>query len=235
MAARDLWVFDRKLLLGHHAGLLGKAVAMRALVGDRHAHVLSLGRHLRERETQRVGPKRLDQIDRVDAVALALAHDAAVAVEHDRVDVDLRERHAPAGAARRAAGDGGQLPGPVKRQRHHGHARDPERNDPAAGAEHVGGEEEIEVAGGREQARGNRERSRAGGLFCSPFRVACSLVPMRPAERAHRPEGGTEPCVEDVGVLFESGFVQQGPDGLVFPGIAHANQVLTFQLARDGL
>ena len=68
----------------------------------------------------------LDQVHRVEHVALALAHLVAVRVVHQAVDVDVAERH---------------LAGEV--QRHHDHPGDPEEDDVVAGDQHVGGQEQV--------------------------------------------------------------------------------------------
>ncbi len=47
----------------------------------------------REREAQRVGAVFVDQFERIDDVALRLRHLGAGGVAHQRVDVDVVERH----------------------------------------------------------------------------------------------------------------------------------------------
>ncbi len=65
---------------------------------------------------QRVERDAVDQVDRVQRVALGLRHLLAVVIAHDAVDVDVAKRH-PAGE-----------PG-----RHHDHPGDPEEDDVEAG------------------------------------------------------------------------------------------------------
>ena len=94
---------------------------MRAFELDRHAHVLRLGRQIGQAEPQGVGPELLDHVDRVDAVALRFRHPLAVAVEDFGMDEHVVERH---------------LAHVVQPGQHH--PRDPQRDDVAAGDQHVG-------------------------------------------------------------------------------------------------
>ena len=72
----------------------------------------------------------VDEIDRVDRVALRLRHLLALGVAHDGVDVDVAERHLA-----------GEVPG------HHHHARHPEEDDVVARHQHRGGQEHFQVLG----------------------------------------------------------------------------------------
>ncbi len=91
-----------------------------------------------------------------------------MAVLHHWVNVDITEGQPPVQEV------------PVE----HHHAADPQRDDPAGGAQHIGGVEGIEQAFGFRECRG-----------------------IGPAHGAHRPKGRREPCVQHVGVLGEaSGF-----------------------------
>ena len=72
-------------------------------------------------EAQGVGAVEVDDVERVDAVALRLGHRLAEAVEHLRVDVDVVERH---------------LAEVVQPGDHH--PRHPERDDVAARHQHAG-------------------------------------------------------------------------------------------------
>ena len=76
------------LLLDRH-----QRIAVRTDVADRHAVVLRLGGHVHHDETQGVGAVAFDDVERIDAVALALGHRLAEAVEDLRMDVDVVERH----------------------------------------------------------------------------------------------------------------------------------------------
>ena len=70
----------------------------------------------------------VDEVQRVQRVALGLGHLLAVGVAHQRIDVDVAERH---------------LAGEV--QRHHDHPGDPEEDDVKARDEDRGGQERLEV------------------------------------------------------------------------------------------
>ena len=96
-------------------------VAERADDLDREFQVLSAGAHVQQRVAHRVGAVTLDDVERVDAVALALGHDLAVAVEHGAMDHHVAERLL---AQQLFA--------------HHDHARHPEIDDSARGHERVG-------------------------------------------------------------------------------------------------
>ena len=109
-------------------GLLDPRLAMRALEFDRHPHVLRLGGHAHHPKPQGVGTERVDHVERVDAVALALAHRLAVAVEDFRVDGDICEGNLPC----------------IKKPHDH-HPRDPERDDVTAGDERGRGIEAVEL------------------------------------------------------------------------------------------
>jgi hypothetical protein len=105
------------LLLHRHQG-----VAVGADIRDGHARILRLGGHHGHLEAEGVGAVAVDDVERVDAVALALAHGLAKAVGDLRVDVDLGERNV-AGVVE-AADD---------------HAGHPQRDDVARGGKHAGG------------------------------------------------------------------------------------------------
>ena len=59
---------------------------------DGHADVLRLGGHAGQGEAHGVGAVAVDDVQRVDAVAQALGHLAALAVLDHRVDVHVAER-----------------------------------------------------------------------------------------------------------------------------------------------
>ncbi len=92
------------------------AVALDAL--RRELDVAALGGHGGEREAQRIRPVLIDEAQGVHDVPLGLAHLLAALVAHERMDVDVAERH---------------LVHEV--QAHHHHARDPEEDDVEAGDE----------------------------------------------------------------------------------------------------
>src|SRR5574340_1015604 len=75
---------------------------------------------------QRCERDAVDQVDRIEHVAFALAHLVAVRVEHQAVDVDVAKRH--------LAGEVG---------RHHDHPSDPEEDDVVAGDEHRRRQEQV--------------------------------------------------------------------------------------------
>ena len=94
---------------------------MRTDVRHRHPAVLVLRRQVDHAEAQGVGAVAVDDVKRIDAVALALAHSLAETVENLRVNVHVAERH---------------LAHVVEAGQHH--ARHPERDDVAARHQHVG-------------------------------------------------------------------------------------------------
>ncbi len=77
---------------------------------------------------QRVDVDTVDEVERVEGVALRLRHLLAFLVAHQRVDVD--------GAKRHFAGEVG---------RHHHHPRDPEEDDVEAGHQHRRGQERPQL------------------------------------------------------------------------------------------
>ncbi len=88
----------------------------------------------------------VDQIDRVEHIALALAHFLAVRVEHQTVDVNVLERH---------------LAGEVRG--HHDHPGDPEENDVEARDQHRGGQEQVHLLRRFGPAQGG-EGHQCGGI-----------------------------------------------------------------------
>ena len=94
---------------------------------------------------QRFEVDAVDQIDRIDDVALRLRHLVAVLVADQPGDVDLAERHVA-----------GEL------QAHHDHARDPEEDDVEAGHQHAGRIERLQLARLLRPAE-RRERPQRGG------------------------------------------------------------------------
>ena len=77
---------------------------------------------------QRLEGDAVDQVDRVEHVALGLAHPLSVRVAHQTVDVDVAEGHLA-----------GEL------QRHHDHPGDPEEDDVVAGDEHARWQEQLQL------------------------------------------------------------------------------------------
>ena len=87
----------------------------------------------------------VDQVHRVEHVAVGLAHLAALRVAHQAVDVDMAERH---------------LAGEVRG--HHDHPGDPEEDDVEAGDEHAAGQEQVLLHRlGRPAQRGKGHQRRA--------------------------------------------------------------------------
>ena len=109
--------------LGEARGVpqLGREIAIALDARGRELDVAPLRGHGGEREAERVGAVAVDQLERIDDVALRLRHLLALLVADQRVDVDLAERH---------------LVHEV--EAHHHHAGDPEEDDVEAGDEHVG-------------------------------------------------------------------------------------------------
>ena len=109
-----------------YAGMPSGKLLLRPLAHERRGlGPPQAGRPLLE---QRLERDAVDQVHRVDDVALGLRHLLAVVIAHDAVDVDVAERH-PAGEV----------------GRHHDHPRDPEEDDLVAGDQHRG--REIELVG----------------------------------------------------------------------------------------
>src|SRR6266481_2041371 len=90
-------VFDRRAIvhLGEAAGVpeLGREIAVALDALGRQLDVAALCRHRGEREAQRVGAEVVDQMQRIDDVALRLRHLGALLVADERMDVDGRERY----------------------------------------------------------------------------------------------------------------------------------------------
>ncbi len=122
-----------------HAVHLGKAGGVPDL-GDEIAESLDMTRpqpgiaahrgHAGQGHAQRIGAVFVDQIQRVDDVALRLRHLRALFVAHQAVDIDGVEGH----VARHL-------------QLHHHHPRDPEEDDVKAGHQHAAGMEGLELFG----------------------------------------------------------------------------------------
>ena len=115
----------------HEAGgvpYLGAEVAADLELFVRDVDILPRGRNHQQRETQGVGAVFLDNVERIDGIAEALGHLAALVVAHGTVDVDRVEgdvaHHLQAG---------------------HHHARHPEEDDLAGGHQRAGGIVELEV------------------------------------------------------------------------------------------
>ena len=107
----------------------GRGVAAgRGVLDHRHPHILRLGGHPGQREAQGIRPVRVDDLQRIDAVAEALLHRPAFAVLDHRMDIHITERHVAHVV-----------------QAHHDHAGDPQRDDLAGGDEHVRRVKGLEV------------------------------------------------------------------------------------------
>ena len=107
---------------------------------------------------QRLEVDAVDEVERVEHVALRLRHLLAFLVAHDRVDVDVAKRH--------FAGEVG---------RRHDHPRDPEEDDVEAGDEHRRRQERLELP---RLARA----SRASSGTTAPTRTRCRARPRRCVE-----------------------------------------------------
>ena len=109
--------------LGEARGVpqLGGEVAVALDAALRQLDVAPLRRHRRQREAQRVGAETVDEVERIDDVALRLRHLRALLVADEGVDVDVAERHLAA-----------------EMQAHHHHPRDPEEDDVEAGDQRAG-------------------------------------------------------------------------------------------------
>ena len=119
----EIWRQRAAVHLGKAAGVpeLGREIAIAFDAAGREFDVAALRRHRSQRETQRVRAVSVDQVQRIDDVALRLRHLRALLVADEGVDIDRRERrflhevHA-----------------------HHHHPGDPEEDDVEAGHQHVG-------------------------------------------------------------------------------------------------
>ena len=140
--------------------------------------VLGPGLHVADDVAHGVGAVFLDDVFRVDAVALALAHPLALAV----LDVGVDE----------AVGEGDVA---EEVEPHELHPGDPEGDD-VAGRDQAGAR--VVVAQAIRRGRRRRPRGRWPGS-------SSAVAGIGPAERAERPEGRAEPGVEDVGILLEAG------------------------------
>ena len=101
---------------------LGGEVAVTLDAVLRHLDVATLGRQRGQGEAQGVGAVFVDQLQRVDDVALGLRHLLPVLVAHQGMDVDGAERHVA-----------------HEMDAQHHHAGDPEEDDIEAGDQHVAG------------------------------------------------------------------------------------------------
>ena len=98
---------------------------------------------------QRIQPDAVDQVDRVEHIALRLGHLVAVAVAHQAVHVDLVKGHLAV----------------PELEPHHDHARDPEEDDIEAGHQHAGGVEIPEafaLFGPAQRGEGPERRAEPG-------------------------------------------------------------------------
>ena len=105
--------------------------------------------HRRQREARRVGAKALDDVERIDHIALGLRHLLALGVAHQRVNVDLAEGNAVVFLVRPSAGGFHRriLLMPLHEvAAEHDHARHPEEQDLVGGDQQRGGIENFLVA-----------------------------------------------------------------------------------------
>ena len=120
------------------------AIALDALL--RQLDVAALRRHRRQRHAQRIRAELVDQLQRVDGVALRLRHLLPLLVADERVDVDVLERH---------------LAHEVDALHHH--ARDPEEDDVERRDQHRAGIELLQRRiGSRSGQPMRRERPQRG-------------------------------------------------------------------------
>ena len=106
---------------------------------------------------QRIEIDAVDQVERVEGVALRLRHLLALGVAHDGVDVDVAERH---------------LAGEM--QARHDHAGDPEEDDVEAGDQHRGGQEGLQVLASSPASRARRTAPAARRTRCRARRRRAS-------------------------------------------------------------
>ncbi len=131
-------------------------------------------------------PKRFDDLDGVDDVALGLRHLLAIGVADEGVDVDLAEGDGVGEGARGAVGHR-DVEHEVGAE--HDHAGDPEEEDVEAGDEELGGIE--------------------------GWRSGWVAAVAGPAEDGKGKQAGGEPGVEDVGFLADVGDAAAGAGGRV--------------------
>src|ERR1700722_6284747 len=107
---------------------LGREIAVAFDSGFAELDVPALRRHRGEREAQRIGAEAVDEVERVNDVALRLRHLRALLVAHEGVEVELVE---------------GDLP--LEVEAHHHHPRNPEEDDVEAGDEGGGRIKALEL------------------------------------------------------------------------------------------
>ena len=109
---------------------------------------------------QRLEVDAVDDVERVDDVALGLGHLVAVLVADEAGDVDVAERHLA-----------------HELQAHHHHARDPEEDDVEAGDQHAGRDRSVA------SSRRALAASRASRTATAPRRTRCRARPRPGAAR----------------------------------------------------
>ncbi len=150
---------------------LGAEIAAGLDAIEPEADVAPLPRRDAEREAQRVGAVFVDDVQRIDDVALGLGHLLPALVEHAVVDEDVAERHFV-----------------HEVQAHHHHARDPEEDDVERGDEDRGRVVARELGRFLRPAQG-RERPQRGGepgvehVFVAHERGLLSIVLRRGRHR----------------------------------------------------
>ena len=172
---------------------------------------------------QRFQVDAVDQVDRVQHIALGLGHLGAVRVAHEAMDIDLAKRHVV-----------------HEFQAHHDHPGDPEEDDVEAGDQHrrrVEGLERARVLGPAERGEGPQARGVPGveyvlvlrqrdvvgevvarpgvGLVLADVDVARVVVPGR--NPVAPPELARDAPVLDVAHPFEIGLVPVGRHELDTP------------------
>ena len=73
--------------------LVNMFFAMGTFKLNRHANILRFGCHACQTETQRIGTELVDDVDRIDTIALALAHALPKTILNFGVNVDFAERN----------------------------------------------------------------------------------------------------------------------------------------------
>ena len=158
--------------LGEAGGVpeLGREVAIALDARGRELDVAALRRHGGQREAQRIGAVLVDQLQRVDDVALRLRHLRALLVANDGVDVDVPERH---------------LVHEV--EAHHHHPGDPEEDDVEGGDQRRRRVVALQLGGLLRPAQRRERPERRGEPGVEHVLVARELRPGRRSGRAPAP------------------------------------------------
>ena len=178
-------------------GQIDQRIGIRRQSLDRQPDILRAGLHLTQHVTHGVAAIALDDIDRIDAVALGLAHPLALAIKNRGVDEDIGKW------------DIAQVIQPQD-----DHPGDPQGDDIAPGHQTAAGIVE-------------RQAVRAAGLTQGRLTgLDRSSVGIGPAQRAVRPQPARKPGIEHVGVALEAGRLQFPGQLLLFGRLAQTDQQL---------